>query len=84
MKRQDGFSCQITDDTSLEISVEEYKDIIKNWCIKNGNNKVLFIHPKERSLKSLFFYFGLAWKFNVKLYFGGIDKLFELKGVIVT
>ena len=79
LKRKDGFSCQIADDTSLEMSVDEYKGIVRDWSIKNGNNKVLFIHPKERSLKSLFFYFGLAWRFNVKLYFGGIDKLFKFK-----
>ena len=79
LKRKDGFSCQIADDTSLDMTVAEYKSIIKNWCINNGDNKVLFIHPKERSLKSLLFYFGLAWKFNVKLYFGGIDKLFKFK-----
>lgn len=74
-----GFVCQVADDTSLPMSVDEYFSSVARWCSKyRGPNSILFLHPKERSIRAIIVYIKLMLKYRVNLYVGGLDRYFAL------
>lgn len=74
-----GFVCQVADDTSLPMSVDEYFSSVARWCSKyHGPNSTLFLHPKERSVRAIIVYTRLMLRYRVNLYVGGLDRFFAL------
>lgn len=74
-----GFVCQVSDDTSLPMSVDEYFSSVARWCSRyRGPNSVLFLHPKERSIRAILVYIKLVLRYRVNLYLGGLDRYFAV------
>lgn len=71
-----GFICQISDDTSMRLSKQDYFNKVETWLAEEESKqqtKILFIHPKERSIQSLWRYFLLSKKYSSRIFFGGLD-----------
>jgi hypothetical protein len=80
LRANNVFVCQVSDDTSLKMTVDEYFQCVSYLCAEKHleNEKiVLSIHPKERSIKSLIRYFKTALNSSASVSFQTVDEIIK-------